>query len=113
MKIFITGSSGFIGYHLSKKLLDLGNTVHGYDSMNRYYILKLKKDRLSVLKKYKKFLFTKGKLENHKLLEKTLLKFKPKIVIHLAAQAGVRYSLKNPNIYINSNSIYCNSWLRK
>ncbi len=105
MKIFITGSSGFIGYHLSKKLLDLGNTVHGYDSMNRYYILKLKKDRLSVLKKYKKFLFTKGKLENHKLLEKTLLKFKPKIVIHLAAQAGVRYSLKNPYIYINSNII--------
>ena len=95
MKIFITSSSGFIGYHLSKKLLDLGNTVHGYDSMNNYYVLKLKKDRLKILKKYKKFSFTKGKLENHKLLEKTILKFKPKIIIHLAAQAGVRYSIKS------------------
>ena len=105
MKIFITGSSGFIGYHLSKKLLDLGNMVHGYDSMNNYYVLKLKKDRLRILKKYKKFSFTKGKLENHKLLEKALLKFKPKIIIHLAAQAGVRYSVKNPDVYINSNIV--------
>lgn len=105
MKIFITGSSGFIGFHLSKKLLDLGNTVHGYDSMNRYYLLKLKKDRLKILKKYKKFSFTHGKLEDHKLLEKKLLKFKPNIIIHLAAQAGVRYSIKNPNVYINSNIV--------
>ena len=105
MRIFITGSSGFIGYHLSKKLLDLGNTVHGYDSMNNYYVLKLKKDRLRILKKYKNFSFTKGKLENHKLLKKTLLKFKPKIIIHLAAQAGVRYSIKNPDVYINSNIV--------
>lgn len=103
MKIFITGSSGFIGFHLSKKLLDSGHSVHGFDSMNNYYDVKLKKARYKILKKYKKFSFTKNNLENQKVLSNTILKFKPKIIIHLAAQAGVRYSIEKPRVYLDSN----------
>ena len=103
MKIFITGSSGFIGFHLSKKLLDSGHSVHGFDSMNNYYDVKLKKARYEILKRYKKFSFTKNNLENQKVLSNTILKFKPKIIIHLAAQAGVRYSIEKPRVYLDSN----------
>jgi UDP-glucuronate 4-epimerase len=103
MKIFLTGSSGFIGFHLSKKLLDKGHSVHGFDSMNNYYDVKLKKDRYKILSRYKNFSFTKGNLENQKNLSKSILRFKPKIIIHLAAQAGVRYSIKKPRVYLNSN----------
>ena len=105
MKLFITGSSGFIGFHLSKKLLDKGHSVHGFDSMNNYYDTKLKKSRYQILKKYKKFIFTKGNLENQNILGNAILKFKPKIIIHLAAQAGVRYSIEKPKVYLNSNII--------
>jgi len=103
MKIFITGSSGFIGFHLSKKLLDSGHTIHGFDSMNNYYDVKLKKARYQILNKYKKFSFTKGNLENQKILSNSILKFRPKIIIHLAAQAGVRYSIEKPRVYLDSN----------
>ena len=103
MKILITGSSGFIGFHLSKKLLDKGHRVYGYDSMNNYYDVSLKKARYSILKKYKNFSFTKNKLENKNSLEKVFKKFKPSIVIHLAAQAGVRYSIEKPRVYLDSN----------
>ena len=102
-KIFITGSSGFIGFHLSKLLLDKGCSVHGYDSMNDYYDIKLKKSRLLILKKYKNFSFTKNKLENRKILEKSISKYKPSCIIHLAAQAGVRYSIDKPLVYLSSN----------
>ena len=105
MKIFITGSSGFIGFHLSKKFLDKGHSVHGFDSMNKYYDIKLKKNRYQILSKYKKFSFTKGNVENQKILTKSILKFKPKIIIHLAAQAGVRYSIEKPRLYIDSNIV--------
>ena len=105
MRVFVTGSSGFIGFHLSKKLLEKGHTVHGFDSMNKYYDVKLKKARLKILKKYKKFFFTKNKLENKKILSQSILKFKPTVIIHLAAQAGVRYSIENPNVYMDSNII--------
>ena len=104
MKILITGSSGFIGFHLSKKLLDNGHKVYGYDSMNNYYDVRLKKARYNILKKYKNFSFTKSKLENKISLEKVFKRFKPKIVIHLAAQAGVRESLNNPLLYVISNT---------
>jgi len=103
MKIFITGSSGFIGFHLSKKLLDNGHSIHGFDSMNNYYDVKLKKARYQILNKYKKFSFTKGNLKNQKILSNSILKFKPKTIIHLAAQAGVRYSIKKPRVYLDSN----------
>ena len=103
MKIFITGSSGFIGFHLSKKLLEKGHSVHGFDSMNNYYDVQLKKKRYQILNKNKKFSFTKGKIENQKILSKSILKFKPKIIIHLAAQAGVRYSIEKPRVYLDSN----------
>ena len=105
MKIFITGSSGFIGFHLSKRLLEIGHSVHGFDSMNNYYDVKIKKDRYKILRKYKKFSFTKSKLENKKNLSNSVLRFKPKIIIHLAAQAGVRYSIENPRVYLDSNII--------
>ena len=105
MKIFITGSSGFIGFHLSKKLLEKGHSVHGFDSMNKYYDVNLKKDRYKILKKYKKFSFTKSNLVNQKTLNKSVLRFKPKVIIHLAAQAGVRYSIEEPEVYLNSNII--------
>ena len=103
MKIFVTGSSGFIGFHLSKKLLEKGHSVHGFDSMNKYYDVKIKNARLKILKKYKNFFFTKNKLENKKILSHSIVKFKPSIIIHLAAQAGVRYSIENPNAYMDSN----------
>ena len=103
MKIFITGTSGFIGFHLAKRLLEKGHSVYGYDSINNYYDLKLKKERNNILKKYKKYKFLKGNLENYNQLSKAVFKFKPKIFIHLAAQAGVRYSIENPDIYLNSN----------
>jgi len=105
MKIFITGSSGFIGFHLSQKLLDKGHIVQGFDSMNNYYDVKLKKKRYQILKKYKNFLFKKGNIENKKTLANVILRFKPKIIIHLAAQAGVRYSIEKPRVYLDSNII--------
>ena len=102
-KIFISGSSGFIGFHVAKKFLEKGIKVHGFDSMNNYYDVSLKKSRLKILKKYKNFSFTRGNLENYKILLRSIIKFRPKIIIHLAAQAGVRFSIKNPDSYLNSN----------
>ena len=102
-KIYITGAAGFIGFHTTKKLLNKGIEVHGFDSMNNYYDIKLKKARLNILKDFKKFSFTKAKLENKKSLERIFNRFKPKVVIHLAAQAGVRYSIDKPRVYLESN----------
>ena len=103
MKILVTGSSGFIGFHFSKLLLEKGHQVHGIDSMNSYYDVKLKRARLGILKKYKKFSFIKINLQNDKKLYNTFKKFRPKIVVHLAAQAGVRYSIHKPRVYLGSN----------
>ncbi len=102
-KIYITGVAGFIGFHTAKKFLDKGIRVHGLDSINNYYDVKLKISRLKILRKYKNFSFTKGLLENQKILNKSVFSFKPTIIIHLAAQAGVRYSIDNPDVYLNSN----------
>jgi len=103
MKIFITGTAGFIGFSLAKSLLENNHTVYGYDGITNYYDIKLKKNRNKILTKYKKFSFTKGMLENQNLLDKILVKFKPEIIIHLAAQAGVRYSIDQPRAYLSSN----------
>ena len=110
MKILVTGSAGFIGFHLVKKLLDSKNTIIGVDSINNYYDQKLKKDRLKILKskasnEKKKYYFVKVDLSNKKKTEKIFKQFKPNIVIHLAAQAGVRYSLKEPGVYAKNNIV--------
>ena len=108
--ILITGAGGFIGFHICMELLKKEKNIIGFDNINSYYDIKLKNNRLKNLKTFSKsrngsFTFIKKNLEEFKNLEKVFSKFKPKIVIHLAAQAGVRYSLKNPNAYINSNII--------
>ena len=105
MKIFITGTAGFIGFNVAKALLENNHNVCGYDGITNYYDVKLKINRTKILEKYKRFSFTKGMLENQNLLNKTLIKFKPEIIIHLAAQAGVRYSIDKPRTYLSSNII--------
>ena len=103
--IFITGNAGFIGYHVAKLLLEQGFRVHGYDGFTNYYDLSLKHARNNILKKYQNFTSTENMLENDLILNNSVEQFKPEIIIHLAAQAGVRYSLENPRAYINSNII--------
>lgn len=103
MKYIVTGCAGFIGFHVVKKLLSKNKIVIGIDNINSYYDIKLKNSRIKILKKYKNFFFKKQNIQNFKSLEKIFKKNKNCIVIHLAAQAGVRYSLKKPKTYINSN----------
>ena len=103
MTILITGSAGFIGYHVTKKILNKNIKVIGIDNINNYYDINLKKNRIKDLKKNKKFFFYKVDLSNYKKLDNIVKNKKIKIIIHLAAQAGVRYSIKNPRIYFKSN----------
>ena len=103
MKVFITGCSGFIGYHLSSSLLKKNVEVYGIDNQNNYYDPKLKQFRLGLLKKYSNFSFKKIDLVDKKNLSQAVVKFKPDHIIHLAAQAGVRHSLKDPVSYMKSN----------
>ena len=103
MKIFITGTSGFIGFHLAKLLLEEGFEVHGYDGLTDYYDVNLKLARTNILQTYDGFTNTQDMLENDKALNESAEKFSPDIIVHLAAQAGVRYSLENPRAYIESN----------
>jgi len=105
MKVLISGSAGFIGFHLANALLKNGFIVHGYDGMTNYYDIKLKKNRHNILLKNSKFSATEGMLEDHDKLYELGEKFQPDFIIHLAAQAGVRYSLENPRDYINSNIV--------
>ena len=104
-KILITGAAGFIGYHLSRSLLKDGIIVFGVDNLNNYYDTDLKKQRLKRLKSFKNFTFKKIDIIDEKKLNNAFLNFNPSIVIHLAAQAGVRYSIENPRSYLNSNLI--------
>lgn len=104
LKAIITGSAGFIGSHLSKRLLQEGYQVIGIDNINDYYEPQLKEDRLSQLNK-DNFTFVKTDLEDLDTINKTFEQHQPEIVINLAAQAGVRYSLENPHAYINSNVV--------
>ena len=101
--LVITGSAGFIGFHLSLKLLKKGYQVIGIDNLNNYYDVKLKKDRNKILKEYKNYIFKKIDIKNLKELNRIFKKKKIYCVIHLAAQAGVRYSLINPKSYIDNN----------
>tara|TARA_B100000902_G_scaffold398467_1_gene465338 strand:+ start:1373 stop:2380 length:1008 start_codon:yes stop_codon:yes gene_type:complete len=106
MKILVTGCVGFIGFHLSKKLILNGHTVIGIDSINNYYGTKIKLDRLKILKKNsKKFFFKKVDISKYSYLEKVFKRYKIDQVINLAAQAGVRYSIENPKAYLDSNLV--------
>ena len=120
MRIFITGTAGFIGFHLSQKLAKRGDEVYGFDNINDYYDVNLKYKRLEFLgfdkedikenevitsKKYSNLHFIKGELEDSKNLNLLFEKYKFDVIVNLAAQAGVRYSLKNPKAYIDSNIV--------
>ena len=99
----ITGGAGFIGFHLSKKLLEQGAQVVGFDNMNDYYDVKLKEDRLEILESFDKYSFVKGDLADNADVFRTFQEYRPQIVVNLGAQAGVRYSIDNPAAYMESN----------
>lgn len=101
----VTGAAGFIGYYLSKELLDQGCSVIGIDNINDYYDVNLKYARLNGLKPYEKFTFIKGDISDKEMVMGCFEEYRPDVVVNLAAQAGVRYSLENPDVYIGSNII--------
>jgi len=104
-KILVTGAAGFIGFHLSKSLLDDGYEVLGIDNVNDYYDPNLKWARLDILKKYSNFKFDRINIADRNTLTAAFTNFKPQKVVNLAAQAGVRYSLTNPYAYMDSNLV--------
>jgi UDP-glucuronate 4-epimerase len=105
MKVLITGTAGFIGFHLARLLLDEGFVVHGFDAMTDYYDVRLKQLRHQMLLQSDNFSMTEGYLEKDDLFQTVASKFQPDVIVHLAAQAGVRYSLENPRAYLESNII--------
>jgi UDP-glucuronate 4-epimerase len=105
MKILVTGAAGFIGFHLSINLLKRGHEVTGFDNLNDYYDVQLKKDRLQILENHQSFNFVKGDLADRKAVEKLFAANSFQRVVNLAAQAGVRYSLENPHAYIDANIV--------
>lgn len=104
-KILITGGAGFIGFHLGKRLLEQGLSVTAIDNLNDYYDVSLKEARLDILKKYPGFAFIKQDISEKEGLFAVFEQLKPDIVVNLAAQAGVRYSIENPQAYIDSNIV--------
>jgi UDP-glucuronate 4-epimerase len=103
MHYFITGTAGFIGFHLARRLLADGHEVTGFDGMTPYYNVKLKQMRHAALAQYPAFTPVIAMLEDRAAVEEAMAAAKPDVVIHLAAQAGVRYSLENPQSYLTSN----------
>ena len=102
-KVLITGAAGFIGFHLAKRLLTTGATIFGFDNLNDYYDVSLKESRLNILLQFSEFTFVKGDLADEKAV--IFESFQPDIIVNLAAQAGVRYSIDHPRSYIDSNII--------
>ena len=106
MKILVTGSAGFVGYHLIKNLSNnKKNVVLGIDSVNSYYSTKIKKLRIKILKRKKNFTFKKINLQNKKKTETIIKKFQPDTIFHIAGQPGVLYSFKNPLSYKKNNTL--------
>ncbi len=103
MRYFITGTAGFIGFHLARRLLQDGHEVTGFDGMTHYYNIKLKHMRNAALAQFPAFRPVTAMLEDRKALEDAVAAAKPDVMVHLAAQAGVRYSLENPRAYLTSN----------
>jgi len=105
--VFITGVAGFIGSNLAKRLLSTveGVKVVGLDNMNHYYDVRLKEARLNELEQFDNFSFVKGNLADKAVIESIFEQYKPEIVVNLGAQAGVRYSITNPDAYVEANLI--------
>ncbi len=105
--ILVTGNAGFIGFYLTKRLLEELDSIKviGLDNLNDYYDVSLKEYRLDILNKYENFKFIKGNIADKNLVDKVLKEYQPSVVVNLAAQAGVRYSIEHPNVYIESNLI--------
>ena len=105
MRLFITGTAGFIGYHLARRLLDEGHVVTGFDAVTDYYDVALKRARLAELGRYPQFTEVEGVLEDAALLTSSLQRANAELVVHLAAQAGVRYSIEQPTSYVSANLV--------
>jgi len=105
MRIIVTGAAGFIGFHVARYLLDRGDEVIGVDSLSDYYDVQLKQDRLAQIRDHQNFFFHKQDLAEREPVAKLFAEINPERVIHLAAQAGVRYSLENPHAYVDSNLV--------
>lgn len=103
--ILITGCAGFIGFHITKRLLEQGDTIIGLDNLNPYYDIKLKEARLAQLKKFNRFNFVKLDLSNRPVMSNLFQQQNFDSVVHLAAQAGVRYSITDPYAYVDSNLV--------
>lgn len=104
-RVLITGTAGFIGFHLAKLLLSEGFVVHGFDAMTDYYDVNLKRRRHQMLLQNQSFTATEAYLEEDQAFAKASATFQPDVIVHLAAQAGVRYSLENPRAYLESNIV--------
>ena len=104
-KVLITGTAGFIGFHLAKLLLAEGFIVQGFDGLTDYYDVSLKQRRHQMLLQNPNFAATEGMLEDNALFDRVADDFAPDVIVHLAAQAGVRYSLENPRAYLDANVI--------
>ena len=104
-RVFITGTAGFIGFHLAQFLLEEGMIVHGFDGMTDYYDVSLKHRRHAMLHQNPNFSATEAMLEDGSQVQDACAAFKPDVIVHLAAQAGVRYSLENPRSYVDANLI--------
>ncbi len=105
MKFLVTGAAGFIGMHVCKKLLSSGHQVMGVDDLNNYYDVDLKRARVSLLSKYTNWSFCAEKLEKTNTIQRLTESIQPDCIIHLAAQAGVRYSIENPETYVAANLV--------